>query len=254
MWGRNHIQLFLVVVLRRAGDVSSHLCSNQNKYLKPDRDILLIQTDLNKKPSVWTYLWFCRELVIQLDVNAVRSVLQFFCLLQFVSCDRSVSLPRRVCQKHLNSLNTAGNRFDTSWWKQSQWSLKCLTSCWWSLVSLQALLKPLQRPLEGPWAPVWEPLSFRGVFHGSHPQLLIKIDLRLINRVVPGNQSDGWRSPELRGKIEGERSASGVQSIKNITTVNLKCCSDSEDVITNISQLYSHYRAISCVDYYSNIR
>lgn len=93
-----------------------------------------------------------------------------------------------------------------------------------------------------------------GVFHGSHPQLLIKIDLRLINRVVPGNQSDGWRSPELRGKIEGERSASGVQSIKNITTVNLKRCSDSEDVIANISQLYSHYRAISCVDYYSNIR
>lgn len=131
---------------------------------------------------------------------------------------------------------------------------KCLTSCWWSLVSLQALLKPLQRPLEGPWAPVWEPRSFRGVFHGSHPRLLIKIDLRLINRVVPGNQSDGWRSPELRGKIEGERSASGVQSIKNITTVNLKRCSVSEDVIANISQLYSHYRAISCVDYYSNIR
>lgn len=33
--------------------------------------------------------------------------------------------------------------------------------------------------------------QLQGVFHGSHPRLLIKIDLRLINRVVPGNQSDG---------------------------------------------------------------
>lgn len=157
MWGRNHIQLFLVVALRRAGDVSSHLCSNPNKCLKPDCDVL-IQTGLNKKPSVWSYLWFCRKLVIRLDINAVRSVLQFFCLLQFVSSDRSVSLPRCVCQKHLNSLNTAGNRFDTSWWKQSQWSLKCLTSCWWSLVWLQALLKPLQRPGSVP-----------GLRFGNHP-------------------------------------------------------------------------------------
>lgn len=81
------------------------------------------------------------------------------------------------------------------------------------------------------------------VYNLSHPLLLIKIDPWLINRLVLWNQCDWWRSAEFRGKIEDERSAACVHSIKNnVMKTNLKhhenpaTTVDFESVIKNFRE------------------